>query len=243
MLRESVITNMSIQTIERVLQRANPSFVLKDSYKTALSILIPTIVFKDGCIILMSTALNQINRELKKHNCKVNVIEALLAYDIVTHIDMYGAMTIPLSLLLNKLYLNKETISKYGTDKFSKKILTHATQSLVLSELLSHLGIPKPLAVALINIILEVYYSDTDKEAKMLFENNIAFKNCKASDIPHIINTMELEKIFVSTAILVIVVSIGFNISSSILLVSIVSELYLVLKCEYRERHLKGFLK
>jgi hypothetical protein len=131
-----------------------------------------------------------------------------------------------------------ENIVKHIIERYIK-----INNFLLLSELLSHLGIPKPLAVALINIILEVYYSDTDKEAKILFENNIAFKNCKASDIPHIINTMELEKIFVSTAILVIIVSIGFNISSSILLVSIVSELYLVLKCEYRERHLKGFLK
>jgi hypothetical protein len=76
-----------------------------------------------------------------------------------------------------------------------------------------------------------------------MINKNIGFKNKKMSQIKDILLQMQLEKIFLSTAILLIISSIGLNIRTNLILVSIINELYYVIKLEYKSRTMKGFLR
>ena len=53
---------------------------------------------------------------------------------------------------------------------------------------------------------------------------------------------MHFEKIFLSTAVLLIITEIGFKISSSLIIVSVLSNLYEVLSAEYKMKTAKSFL-
>jgi hypothetical protein len=54
---------------------------------------------------------------------------------------------------------------------------------------------------------------------------------------------MQFEKIFLSTALLMVITSAGLKISSSLILVNVVSELYDVFRSERKQAIAKGFLK
>ena len=77
----------------------------------------------------------------------------------------------------------------------------------------------------------------------MMIQSNVAFKGYKLSKIEKVLKEMQLEKVFLSTAILLIITELGFKLSSSLILVSVISELYNVLLSEYKKNTAKSFLK
>lgn len=240
MFHSAISTNLVIRVIENVANKYD--IRIKEYHKDIATILISGIVYKDYKIIIAAETIRQINKILKKHNERYDIINALFAIDCISSIDKFGAVTIPLAFLLNKLTVNRDTISSKGTDVIRKKVLTNATSTLCISELLSHLGIPKAISVPLVNIIIELIYTDLDKEVSAMKQCNVAFKNQKMSSLKDILYQMQAEKIFLSTAILLVITNIGLKISTSLILVNVISELIEIIKVEYKLRNVKGFL-
>ena len=238
---KSLTTNVIIRAIESVCIKLD--IKLKESHKSIMAILIPSLVYRDGTIIILSETIHQINRIIKKHNNNIDFVSILLGWNCISTIDKYGTITIPLSFFLNKLNVNRIIISKERKRFLSKKVLTNATQTLCTAEVLNHLGVPKAIAIPLVNIILELFYMDLKKERKMMTEANVAFKDYKMSEVTKILKQMQFEKIFLSTAILLIISSIGLNISHSLIFVSVLTELFDVIKVEHKKATAKGFLK
>ena len=240
MINQALSVNITLHAIERICDKYD--IRIKESHKAILTLLIPSIIYRDGSIIILSETIRQIDKVLKKKNNKLDFVSILLGINCISHIDKYGAITIPLCVLLEKLTINREIIG--APDKhISKKVLTNATTSLCISELLNHIGIPRCISITIINIILECINSNIDEEYKLMINKNIGFKNKKMSQIKDILLQMQLEKIFLSTAILLIISSIGLNIRTNLILVSIINELYYVIKLEYKSRTMKGFLR
>ena len=240
MINQALSVNITLRTIERICDKYD--IRIKESHKAILTLLIPSIIYRDGSIIILSETIHQIDKVLKKKNNKLDFVSILLGINCISHIDKYGAITIPLCVLLEKLTINREIIG-CKSEHLSKKVLTNATTSLCISELLSHIGIPHCISITIINIILELFNSNIDEEYKLMINKNIGFKNKKMSQIKDILSQMQLEKIFLSTAILLIISSIGLNIRTNLILVSIINELYYVIKLEYKSRTMKGFLR
>lgn len=241
MLQQATSVNIAIKVIESIC--AKFEIELKESHKSIMAILIPSLVYRDGTIIILSETIHQINRIIKKHNNNIDFVSILLGWNCISTIDKYGTITIPLSFFLNKLNVNRIIISKERKRFLSKKVLTNATQTLCTAEVLNHLGVPKAIAIPLVNIILELFYMDLKKERKMMTEANVAFKDYKMSEVTKILKQMQFEKIFLSTAILLIISSIGLNISHSLIFVSVLTELFDVIKVEHKKATAKGFLK
>jgi galactitol-specific phosphotransferase system IIB component len=239
MLQQATSVNITIRAIERVCDKLN--IRIKDSHKTILAILIPAIIYRDGSIIILSETIHQINRVIQKKNPSIDFVSILLGYNCITHIDKYGAITIPLAFILNKLKLNKDIVSK-STDTLSKKVLTNATQTLCVSEVLAFMGAPKMLSVLVINIILELCSFKLDEEYKIMYQSNTVFKGFKMSDTKRLLKAMEFEKIFLSTGILLLITHIGFNIGSSLIIAHVIEEVFQALQIKYCERNLKTFL-
>ena len=190
----------------------------------------------------MSVTINQINKVIKKHRDDIDFVSILLGFDIITDIDKYGTVTIPLAMLLNKVTVNKEVICVNGKNVLRKKILTNAVQTLSMAELLSYLNIPKGLSIPIISLILDLFDSNIDDEFKMMSNNSIAFANAKFSDTKKILRQMEFDKIILNIMILSVINYIGFSIGSSLLLVNIFSTVMDVVQCEYRMKTAKGVL-
>lgn len=241
MLQQATSVNITIKVIEGLCQKFDIEF--KEYHKSIVAVLLPALVFRDGSIIIMSEAIHQINRIIKKKNEKIDFVSILLGYNCISHIDKYGAITIPLSFFLDKLKVNREVINRQGDKYISKKVLTNATQTICISEMLSYLGIPKMIAIPVVNIILELCYMDLKKERQVMIETNTAFKNHKMSEIYTVLKQMQFEKIFLSTALLMVITSAGLKISASLILVNVISELYDVFKSERKQATAKGFLK
>lgn len=240
MIRPAINSNITIRIIERFLDKFD--IKMDESYKTILSILIPGLIFRDGKIIIMSATINQINRIIKKKKENVDFVSILLAFDIITNIDVYGTITIPLALFLSKVTINKETIAINGQHVLRKKILNNAVQTLSLSELLSHVNIPKELSIPIISLVLDLFDSDIKSEFKMMSSNSIAFKNHKFSDTKKVLKRMEFDRIILNIMILLVINHIGFSMGSSIILVNILSEIIQQIRCEYKMKNIKGFL-
>ena len=165
-----------------------------------------------------------------------------MAYNCITHIDKYGAITIPLCVLLDKLTINREIIG--SSDKYlSKKVLTNATTTLCASEILNHIGIPYFVSISVINIMLELVYANIEEERKSMIVRTIGFKDKKMSQTKEVLKQMQFEKIFVSTALLLVITHVGLKIGTSLILVNVLNEIYYVCKAEYKEKTVKGFLK
>lgn len=241
MYKQATIANVSIRVIENIFNKFE--IELTDNHKAIMAILIPAIVFRDGSIVILSETIYQINRIIKKKNDKIDFVSILLAWNCISSIDQYGTITIPLSFFLNKLNVNRVVINKHSNKFLSKKVLTNATQTLCTAELLSHLGVPKMIAIPLVNLILELFYMDLKKERQMMTEANVAFKGYKMSEVTKILKQMQFEKIFLSTAILMVIASTGMKISASLIFVSILTEIFTVAKAEYKQATAKGFLK
>jgi hypothetical protein len=239
MITQSIATNVAVRTIESTCKKFDID--IKESHKAILAVLIPAVIFRDGKIIIMAETIHQVNRIVQKHNERIDIVSILLGLNCISHISKYGTITIPISILLDKLKVKREIIG--AKDKYiSKKVLTNATQTLCLAETLNIIGIPKAISIPIINILFEWIYSDIDKEYKTMIDLNVAFKNHKMSEIKKILYNMHFEKIFLSTAILLIITEIGFKISSSLIIVSVLSNLYEVLSAEYKMKTAKGFL-
>jgi hypothetical protein len=241
MLQQSTGVNVSVRVIENLLKKFD--IELKESHKSILTILISGVVFKDGSIIILSESIHQINRIIKKKNEHIDFVSLLLAYNCITHIDMYGAITIPLCVLLEKLRVKKEIIGRVKETHISKKVLTNATQTLIISDMLTLLGIPKIISIPAVNILLEYVSSDLKEDTRTMIQHNVGFKGFKMSETYNVLCKMQLEKVFLSTAILLIIAEIGFKIAPSLILVSILSELYRYFYAEYRMRTAKSFMK
>lgn len=241
MIRPAINVNITIRVIENFLNKYN--IKMDNKYKTILSILIPGIIYKNGAIVIASATINQINKVIKKKREDLDFVSYLLAFDIITKIDKYGAITIPLAVLLNKVTINKETVAINGEHVLRKKVLSNAVSTLAVSEMLSMLKIPKSLSIPIISVILDLVDSDIDSEFKMLASNSIGFKGHKFSDTKKVLKQMEWERIILNAMILSVITYIGFNIGSSIILVNIISEVVDIIKIEYKMKHVKGFLK
>jgi hypothetical protein len=240
-IQQATSVNIAIRVIESICSKFD--IEIPEKYKSILAILIPSLIYKDGCIVIMAESIHQINRIIKKHNEKIDFVSILLAWNCISSIDKYGAITIPLSFFLNKLNVNRIVINKQSNKYLSKKVLTNATQTLCTAEVLSHLGIPKIIAIPLVNLILEFFYMDLKKERQMMTDANVAFKGYKMSEVTRILKQMQFEKIFLSTAILMVITHIGLNISASLIFVSILTEMFEIFKAEYKMKTAKGFLK
>ena len=190
----------------------------------------------------MAETIHQINRAVKKHNDKLDFVSVLIGLNCISSINRYGAITIPICVLLEKLKVKREIIGSTADKYLSKKVLTNAVQTLYVSDFLQALGISKFISIPVINLILEWVNSDIDNECKMMQSANVAFKNHKMSEIETVLRNMHLEKVFLSTAILLVITNIGFKINTSLILVSIICELYKVLSTEYKMKTAKSFL-
>lgn len=239
MIQQATSVNIAIRVVDNVCDKLG--IELNDTHKTIMAILIPSIVYRDGTIIILSETIHQINRIIKKKNNNIDFVSILLGYNCISNIDKYGAITIPLCFLLNKLTIKREIIG--NSDKYlTKKVLTNATQTICVSEVLSYIGVPKLISIPVINIILELFYTDIEKERKIMLEANVAFKNHRMSSIKKVLKQMQFEKIFLSTALLIVISNIGLRIGSSLILINVISELYEVAKSEYKKASAKSFL-
>lgn len=241
MFQQATSVNIAIRVIKSICSKFD--IEIPEKYEAIMAILIPSLIYRDGCIIILSETIYQINKIIKKKNEHIDFVSILLAWNCISSVDKYGAITIPLSFFLNKLNVNRVVISKESNRFLSKKVLTNATQTLCVAEVLSHLGIPKPIAIPIVNLILELFYMDLPKERQMMTEANVAFKGRKMSEVTSILKQMQFEKIFLSTAILIVISNIGLNISASLIFVSILTEVFTVCKAEYKQATAKGFLK
>lgn len=240
-LRPAINSNITIRVIENFLSKYE--IRLSERYKAVLSVLIPGLIYRDGKIIIMSATINQINKIIKRKRDDADFVSLLLGFDIITDIDIYGTITIPIAYMLSKVTVNKEVICINGKNILRKKILTNAVQTLSMAELLSHLNIPKSLSIPIISLILDLFDADIDKEFKMMNTNCMAFSNSKLSDTKKILKQMELDRILLNIMILSVINYIGFNMGCSLLLVNIFTEIVQQIKCEYKIKTAKGFLK
>lgn len=240
-LQSATSVNIFLETIEKICE--NKNIKLKESHKTILRILIPAIIYKDGKIIILAETIHQINKAIRKtnDNNNFNFTNVLLGYNCITNIDKYGAITIPLCVLLNKLTINREIVG--GADQYlNKKVLTNATLTLCISEALSHIGIPKSLAIVIVNIILEWALSNIDNEYKAMLISNTAFKGKRMSELKTVLKQMQFEKVFVSTALLLVITNIGLSISSSLILTNVINEMVQLITVRHKTKNVKGFL-
>ena len=121
--------------------------------------------------------------------------------------------------------------------------MTNATTTLCASEILSHIGIPYFVSIPVINIILELVYANIEEERKSMIVRTIGFKDKKMSQTKEVLKQMQFEKIFVSTALLLVITHVGLKIGTSLILVNVLNEIYYVCKAEYKEKTAQGFLK
>ena len=241
MLRPAIHSNIMIKVIENFLKKFD--IELNENYKTMLSILIPGLIYRDGSIIIMSATINQLNKIIKKKRDDVNFVSLLLGFDIITHIDVYGTITIPIAVLLNRITVNKETIALNGKHILRKRVLNNAISTLAVAEVLKRLNIPKELSIPIVSVILDLFDNDVNEEAKMMNASCIGFVNHKFSENKKILWKMEFERMLLNVIILSVINYIGLNMGSSIILVNIISEVVKQIQCEYRMKTCKGFLK
>ena len=241
MLRPAIHSNIMIKVIENFLKKFD--IELNENYKTMLSVLIPGLIYRDGSIIIMSATINQLNKIIKKKREDVNFVSLLLGFDIITHIDIYGTITIPIAVLLNRITVNKETIALNGKHILRKRVLNNAISTLAVAEVLKRLNIPKELSIPIVSVILDLFDNDVNEEAKMMNASCIGFVNHKFSENKKILWKMEFERMLLNVIILSVINYIGLNMGSSIILVNIISEVVKQIQCEYRMKTCKGFLK
>ena len=117
--KSALSVNITTQIIEGLCKRLD--IELSDKHKSILNILISTIIFRDGMIIISSQAIHQIDKIIKKYNEKVSFVSILLGYNCISNIDKYGAITIPLAYILNKLTIKREIIGKTNDKYLNKK--------------------------------------------------------------------------------------------------------------------------
>lgn len=232
--KSALSVNITTQIIEGLCKRLD--IELSDKHKSILNILISTIIFRDGMIIISSQAIHQIDRIIKKYNEKVSFVSILLGYNCISNIDKYGAITIPLAYILNnKLTIKKEIIGKTNDKYLNKKVLSNATNTLCISSMLKAIGVPNIISIPIINVLVEFCNTDIKSEEKIMLNSCVGFKGYRMSEVKKVLQEMEVEKIILSTMILILVTELGFKLGSSLILINVLEELINIGKSEYKQ--------
>ena len=232
--KSALSVNITTQIIEGLCKRLD--IELSDKHKSILNILISTIIFRDGVIIISSQAIHQIDRIIKKkYNEKVSFVSILLGYNCISNIDKYGSITIPLAYILNKLTIKREIIGKTNDKYLNKKVLSNATSTLCISSMLKAIGIPSIISIPIINVLVEFCNTDIKSEEKIMLNSCVGFKGYRMSEIKKVLQEMEVEKIILSTMILILVTELGFKLGSSLILINVLEELINIGKSEYKQ--------
>ena len=232
--KSALSVNITTQIIEGLCKRLD--IELSDKHKSILNILISTIIFRDGMIIISSQAIHQIDRIIiKKYNEKVSFVSILLGYNCISNIDKYGAITIPLAYILNKLTIKREIIGRTNDKYLNKKVLSNATSTLCISSMLKAIGIPNIISIPIINVLVEFCNTDIKSEEKIMLNSCVGFKGYRMSEIKKVLQKMEVEKIILSTMILILVTELGFKLGSSLILINVLDELINIGKSEYKK--------
>ena len=233
--KSALSVNITTQIIEKLYKILD--IELSDKHKSILNILVSTIIFRDGVIIISSQAIHQIDKIIKKYNEKVSFVSILLGYNCISNIDKYGAITIPLAYILNKLTIKREIIGKTNDKYLNKKVLSNATNTLCISSMLkATIGIPSIISIPVINVLLvEFCNADIKSEEKIMLNSCVGFKGYRMSEIKKVLQEMEIEKIILSTMILILVTELGFKLGSSLILINVLEELINISKSEYKQ--------
>ena len=232
--KSALSVNITTQIIEGLCKRLD--IELSDKHKSILNILVSTIIFRDGVIIISSQAIHQIDRIIKKkYNEKVSFVSILLGYNCISNIDKYGTITIPLAYILNKLTIKREIIGKTNDKYLNKKVLSNATSTLCISSMLKAIGIPNIISIPIINVLVEFCNTDIKSEEKIMLNSCVGFKGYRMSEIKKVLQEMEVEKIILSTMILILVTELGFKLGSSLILINVLEELINISKSEYKQ--------
>ena len=240
MLRAALNTNLAIRTIDNLL--AKHDIKLEDKHKDILTILISGVVFRDGSIVIASAAINQINKILKKKKeTSVDFVTFLLGFDIITHIDKYGAITIPIALIFNKLTINREVLTKNNKIILRKKVLRNLSPSLIITDLLSFFGLPAVVVAPIVNLILNILDSNIDKDFKLLVSSPSGFFNHKLSETKDILKKMELDINLVDCLTIIVLCALSARITGAVILVDICDRLIKMIQTEYKSNHYSGF--
>lgn len=231
--KSALSVNITTQIIEGLCKRLD--IELSDKHKSILNILISTI-FRDGMIVISSQAIHQIDRIIKKkYNEKVSFVSILLGYNCISNIDKYGTITIPLAYVLNKLTIKREIIGKTNDKYLNKKVLSNATNTLCISSMLKAIGIPNIISIPIINVLVEFCNTDIKSEEKIMLNSCVGFKGYRMSEVKKVLQKMEVEKIILSTMILILVTELGFKLGSSLILINVLEELINISKSEYKK--------
>ena len=232
--KSALSVNITTQIIEGLCKRLD--IELSDKHKSILNILISTIIFRDGMIVISSQAIHQIDKIIKKYNEKVSFVSILLGYNCISNIDKYGAITIPLAYILNnKLTIKKEIIGKTNDKYLNKKVLSNATSTLCISSMLKAIGIPNIISIPIINVFVEFCNTDIKSEEKIMLNSCVGFKGHRMSEVKKVLQKMEVEKIILSTMILILVTELGLKLGSSLILINVLEELINIGKSEYKK--------
>lgn len=232
--KSALSVNITTQIIEGLCKRLD--IELSDKHKSILNILISTIIFRDGMIIISSQAIHQIDKIIKKYNEKVSFVSILLGYNCISNIDKYGAITIPLAYILNnKLTIKREIIGKTNDKYLNKKVLSNATSTLCITSMLKAIGIPNIISIPIINVLVEFCNTDIKSEEKIMLNSCVGFKGYRMSEVKKVLQKMEVEKIILSTMILILVTELGFKLGSSLILINVLEELINIGKSEYKQ--------
>ena len=233
--KSALSVNITTQIIEGLCKKRF-NIELSDKHKSILNFLISTIIFRDGMIIISSQAIHQIDKIIKKYNEKVSFVSILLGYNCISNIDKYGAITIPLAYILNnKLTVKREIIGKTNDKYLNKKVLSNATSTLCISSILKTIGIPNMISIPIINVLVEFCNTDIKSEEKIMLNSCVGFKGYRMSEVKKVLQKMEVEKIILSTMILILVTELGFKLGSSLILINVLEELINIGKSEYKK--------
>ena len=232
--KSALSVNITTQIIEKLYKIYN--IELSDKHKSILNFFLSTIIFRDGMIIISSQAIHQIDRIIKKYNEKVSFVSILLGYNCISDIDKYGTITIPLAYILNnKLTIKREIIGRTNDKYLNKKVLSNATNTLCISSMLKAIGIPNIISIPIINVLVEFCNTDIKSEEKIMLNSCVGFKGYRMSEVKKVLQEMEVEKIILSTMILILVTELGFKLGSSLILINVLEELINIGKSEYKQ--------
>ena len=233
--KSALSVNITTQIIEGLCKKIL-DIELSDKHKSILNFFLSTIIFRDGVIIISSQAIHQIDRIIKKkYNEKVSFVSILLGYNCISNIDKYGAITIPLAYILNKLTIKREIIGKTNDKYLNKKVLSNATSTLCISSMLKAIGIPNIISIPIINVLVEFCNTDIKSEEKIMLNSCVGFKGYRMSEVKKVLQKMEVEKKILSTMILILVTELGFKLGSSLILINVLEELINIGKSEYKQ--------
>jgi hypothetical protein len=97
------------------------------------------------------------------------------------------------------------------------------------------IGIPNIISIPIVNVLIEFCNTDIKSEEKIMLNSCVGFKGCRISEVKKVLQKMEVEKIILSTMILILVTELGFKLGSSLILINVLEELINIGKSEYKK--------